>query len=239
MKYFLAFLLTLSTNAWAWTPGSSILVLDTANNKVIHEFNSTITRPIASITKLMTAIVSLDLYNVEDKIKISQKNFVTVSELLTRLLVRSDNFAAELLAKNHPRGRAAFLEAMNNKAVEFNLKSTYFNDPSGLRSDNVSTAVDVAYLTIQAEKYDFIRSVSPIPQTKQYANTNFQILKDYQNILVSKTGFTTAAGRCLTMLIDYSKTKYAIIILGEPTKYSRESTARNLIQISANKYEYN
>ena len=114
-----------------------------------------------------------------------------------------------------------------------------FNDPSGIRSDNISTAAEVATLTIEASNFDFIREISVIPQTKQFTNTNFQILKDYHNILVSKTGFTTAAGRCLTMLVDYGQTRYVIIILGELTKMARETTARTLLQVSANKYVYN
>jgi D-alanyl-D-alanine endopeptidase (penicillin-binding protein 7) len=187
----------------------------------------------------MTAMVSLELYNLDDYVMIGKKQKISVKELLTRLLIRSDNNAAELLAKHHPQGRNAFLTAMNAKAKSLNLQSTAFNDPSGIRSDNISTAAEVAALTIAASKFDFIREISVIPQTKQLTNTNFQILKDYQNILVSKTGFTTAAGRCLAMLVDQGQTRYVIIILGELTKLARETTARNLLQVSANKYSYN
>lgn len=231
MKFFIIILL-LSFHAISWAQGS-LLVIDTANHKVIHEQNANMVRPIASITKLMTAIVSLDLYNLNDKINLSKKQAVTVKELLIRLLVRSDNHAAEILAKNHPQGRNAFLQAMNNKAQNFNLKTTNFNDPSGLRSDNTSTALEVAVLAMEASKYDFIRQVSAVPTVKNYSNTNFNLLKDFPNVLVSKTGFTTAAGRCLALLMDFKNSQYAIIILGEPTKNSRENTARNLIHIGS------
>ncbi len=239
MKYIFSLLLLLSSNAWAWADASSILVVDASTSRVIHEHNSNSIRPIASITKLMTAIVSLELYGLNDYVMISKKQKTSVKELLTRLLIRSDNYAAEILAKHHPQGRNAFLAAMNAKAKNLNLHYTVFNDPSGIRSDNISTAAEVAALTIEASKFDFIREISVIPQTKQFTNTNFQILKDYHNILVSKTGFTTAAGRCLTMLVDHGQTRYVIIILGELTKMARETTARTLLQVSANKYSYN
>jgi len=237
MKYIFSLLLLLSSNAWA--NASSILVIDASTSRVVHEHNSNSVRPIASITKLMTAMVSLELYGLNDYVMIGKKQKMSVKELLTRLLVRSDNNAADLLAKHHPQGRSAFLSAMNTKAKSLNLQSTVFNDPSGLSSDNISTAAEVAALTIEASKFDFIREISVVPQTKQFTNTNFQILKDYHNILVSKTGFTSAAGRCLTMLVDHGQTRYVIIILGELTKVARETTARSLLQVSANKYSYN
>jgi len=237
MKYIFSLLLLLSSNVWA--NASSILVIDASTSRVVHEYNSNSVRPIASITKLMTAMVSLELYGLNDYVMIGKKQKTSVKELLTRLLVRSDNNAADLLAKHHPQGRSAFLSAMNTKAKSLNLQSTVFNDPSGLSSDNISTAAEVAALTIEASKFDFIREISVVPQTKQFTNTNFQILKDYHNILVSKTGFTSAAGRCLTMLVDHGQTRYVIIILGELTKVARETTARSLLQVSANKYSYN
>jgi D-alanyl-D-alanine endopeptidase (penicillin-binding protein 7) len=237
MKYIFSLLLLLSSNVWA--NASSILVIDASTSRVVHEHNSNSVRPIASITKLMTAMVSLELYGLNDYVMIGKKKKTSVKELLTRLLVRSDNNAADLLAKHHPQGRSAFLSAMNTKAKSLNLQSTVFNDPSGLSSDNISTAAEVAALTIEASKFDFIREISVVPQTKQFTNTNFQILKDYHNILVSKTGFTSAAGRCLTMLVDHGQTRYVIIILGELTKVARETTARSLLQVSANKYSYN
>jgi D-alanyl-D-alanine endopeptidase (penicillin-binding protein 7) len=237
MKYIFSLLLLLSSNVWA--NASSILVIDASTSRVVHEHNSNSVRPIASITKLMTAMVSLELYGLNDYVMIGKKQKTSVKELLTRLLVRSDNNAADLLAKHHPQGRSAFLSAMNTKAKSLNLQSTVFNDPSGLSSDNISTAAEVAALTIEASKFDFIREISVVPQTKQFTNTNFQILKDYHNILVSKTGFTSAAGRCLTMLVDHGQTRYVIIILGELTKVARETTARSLLQVSANKYSYN
>lgn len=239
MKYIFSLLLLLSSNAWAWANASSILVIDANTFRVVHEHNSGSVRPIASITKLMTAIVSLELYNLDDYVMVGKKQKTSVKELLTRLLILSDNNAAELLAKHHSQGRNAFLTAMNDKAKSLNLQATVFNDPSGIRSDNISTASEVAALTIEASKFDFIREISVVPQTKQFTNTNFQILKDYSNILVSKTGFTSAAGRCLTMLVDSGQTRYVIIILGELTKMARETTARTLLQVSANKYSYN
>ena len=181
MKYIFSLLLLLSSNAWAWANASSILVIDASTARVIHEHNSNSIRPIASITKLMTAMVSLELYSPDDYVMIGKKQKISVKELLTRLLIRSDNNAAELLAKHHPQGRNAFLTAMNDKAKSLNLQATVFNDPSGLRSDNISTAAEVAALTIAASTFDFIREISVVQDKTayQYQFSNFERLSQY------------------------------------------------------------
>lgn len=227
------------TSAWAQP---SVVVYDIDQHKIIEQTNAYEVRPIASITKLMTAIVALDHYNLEDKIAVTKKQFTTVGTLLTSLLVRSDNKAAEILAKNYPGGRSAFISAMNNKAKIYNLSNTKFIDPSGLGIFNLSTAVEVTGLVGLAAEYSFIRTIAHQPEiytvvkTKYgykeqpvYSNTNKELLSEFDNIKLSKTGYTSHAGRCLTMLIEKNDQKQIIVILGEPTKKTRDNLARQLI----------
>lgn len=216
-------------SAFARPLDQSIIVYNTQTLETVHSYNENTPRPIASITKLMTAIVSLDSFNLSDRIRIAKNKTETVQDVLTRLLVRSDNSAAELLAKSHPQGRNGFLSAMNAKAKSMHLWFTSFNDPSGLSAENVSTATELAKLTVEAGKYDFIKHTTSQAVVNHMSNTNVDILRDFKNIEVSKTGFTSRAGRCLAMLAEIRGSKYAIIILGEPTKQVRNQIARNLL----------
>ena len=145
--------------------------------------------------------------------------------MLTSLLVQSDNSAAEILAKNHPQGRAAFINAMNEKARALGLTKTHFDDPSGLINTNTSTALELVTLVETAGNYEFIRQTS----TQVSNNTNKTVLEKFNNILVSKTGFTSKAGRCLVMLVDTKNTHHAIVILGESNKEYRDNLAKTLL----------
>lgn len=204
----------------------SVLVYNVQTSTPVVEQNQYIIRPMASITKLMTAIVSSDTYNLSDKIKTGKKSTTTVDQLLQRLLVLSDNQAAEILARNHPEGRAKFIENMNVKARQLGLTYTHFNDPSGISADNVSTATELAKLVSVASYYPSVKQATATVDT----NTNKTILSEFKDIIVSKTGFTTKAGRCLAMLVDKGGQQYAIIILGEPSKQVRDNVARGLLQ---------
>ena len=105
-----------------------------------------------------------EIYNLDYKIPLAGKKSVTVSTLLTSLLVRSDNQAAEILAKNYPGGRSAFITAMNDYASKYHLPNTRFIDPSGLGVFNISSAVEVAGLVYMASEYEFVRTVSSQPE---------------------------------------------------------------------------
>lgn len=203
----------------------SVLVYDVNTKQSIVSENADVVRPVASITKLMTAIVSLETYSIESTVKIGKRATTTVKELLTSLLVRSDNNASEILARHHPEGRIGFLSAMNAKAQQLGLANTRFNDPSGLISTNISTANELAVLVEAAGRYEFIRYASSQVEN----NTNKPILERFRNILVSKTGFTSSAGRCVAMLVDRGGSNHAIIILGEPTRTARDTLAQNLL----------
>ena len=227
------------------TPAPTVFVYNNSLNKSVVSDNADVVRPMASITKLTTAMVALDHYTLADKIPLNKKNSITVEQAMTKLLVRSDNSMAELLARNYPGGRNKFLEAMNAKARSLNLSITKFNDPSGLDAGNVTTATELAHIVTAAGRYPFITRITSQPevassvntvknkiQTISLPNTHRTILFEFDNILVSKTGFTTRAGRCLALLVDNRGEQYAIIILGEPSKQARDQVARNLIQLS-------
>lgn len=218
----------------------SILVYDNTTKTPIIEQNKEAIRPMASITKLMTAIVSLETYNLNDKIKLGRRAYATVEDLLKQLLVRSSNVSAEILAKNHPQGRDKFIERMNQRARELGLIYTKFDDPSGLSAANVTTANELVQIVLAAGSNPAIRQFSTLTQINKQPNTNRDILTEFNYIAVSKTGFTTKAGRCLAMLVDKDHQQYVIIILGEPTKLQRDSVAKNLLTTSftTNKYFY-
>jgi D-alanyl-D-alanine endopeptidase (penicillin-binding protein 7) len=220
----------------------SVLVYNVTTDTVVEQFNANVVRPIASITKLMTAMVALDHYNLDQKLKTNKKQTEQVSVLLTSLLVRSDNSAAEVLAKNYPGGRTAFISAMNVKAAQLNLEHTKFIDPSGLGVFNLSTANELVDLLGNAYRYNFIRTVANQPEiytvvkTKYgykerpvYTSTSKALLSEFDNIVLTKTGYTSHAGRCIILMVEKAGQMQAIVILGEPTKQQRDNLARQLI----------
>jgi D-alanyl-D-alanine endopeptidase (penicillin-binding protein 7) len=221
----------------------TVLVYNVGTKETVLSENADVIRPMASITKLMTAMIALDRYELSDKLPTGKKSSATVEQLLIKLLVRSDNGAAEVLARNYPQGRTAFILAMNDRSAQLGLVDTKFSDPSGLMP-NTTTAKELVKLVTASGNYNFIRRISSQPaiyQTSQVkkktktvtlANTNNSILFEFNNILVSKTGFTNKAGRCLAMLVDKNGQEHVIIILGERTKQSRDQLARNLLTTS-------
>lgn len=222
----------------------TVLVYNVGTKETVLSENADVIRPMASITKLMTAMIALDRYELSDKLPTGKKSRATVEQLLIKLLVRSDNGAAEVLARNYPQGRTAFIRAMNDRSAQIGLVDTKFSDPSGLMP-NTSTAKELVKLVAASGNYNFIRRISSQPaiyqtsqvkkktKTVKLSNTNSSILFEFNNILVSKTGFTYKAGRCLAMLVDKNGQEHVIIILGERTKQSRDQLARNLLSNSS------
>lgn len=213
----------------------SVLVYNNTTKRIVIEQNAATQRPIASITKLMTAMVVLDTYQLHEQLPIAKRKTASVETMLTNLLVRSDNHLAEVLSRTYPGGRAKFMEAMNLKTLQLGLYHTYFDDPSGLSAKNVSTAEELARLVTHAGSYEFIRRTSimqdiPVNSKLKLPNTNKAILVDHSNITLSKTGYTNLAGRCLALMVNSSGHQYTIIILGEPNKNMRERLARNLLK---------
>ena len=211
-----------SINAFARETEPSVLHFDSTENKMEYNQNISKVRSMASLTKLMTAMVSLDydsnmLREVELKplasTKLPKRNYKR-SELFHAMLIHSDNGAAETIASDYPGGRAKFIAAMNNKAQKMGLTSTYFKDPSGLSASNVSTALDVMDMVTAASTYSIIRETSVKKQAiieMQYKkkvrtialkNTNHALLFEFDNVIISKTGYTVPAGWCVAMVVE-------------------------------------
>lgn len=227
----------------------SVLVYDTANQTVQYNVNADQQRPMASITKLMTAMIALDSdWNLDRRVMLDNRvgSFLprqtyTRRELLMVMLVKSDNGAAETLAQDYPGGREAFIAAMNTRARSLGMWQTNYDDASGLSRLNVSTARDLAILVTKADQYDFIRDVSVRTQvsvetqgkkrSRQVSlnNTNTSALTRFKNILVSKTGYTMPAGFCMALMVEESGRRYAVIVLGAVDKIKRMATVSDAI----------
>lgn len=232
-------------------PEHSIVVMNSGTNSVALEKNANVVRSMASITKLMTAMVVLDqmpnpLRKISLKSPYMGRRDYTVSELLKLTLVRSDNYAAEILSKNFLGDRQTFIRSMNDKARSLGMWTAEFQDPTGLSAGNSATARDIVKMVAAAGTYPDIRALSSRPEveletlqgkktrTVSISNTNKVILDEFDNIIVSKTGFTSRAGRCLAMLVERAGHQYAVVILGEPSKQRRDYEARNLIHTYVN-----
>jgi serine-type D-Ala-D-Ala endopeptidase (penicillin-binding protein 7) len=228
--------------------GPSHLVLDIDDNRTISASNDTVVRPIASITKLMTALIVIEFKIDTDEYinyhgTIWRDKKVKRSDLLESLLIKSDNSAAEALANSIPGGRAVFIDMMNSRARSLGMTNTVFEDPSGLGRNNLSTAQDLAILVSTAYEHPKISNTSASKYFKvevknkrkitymTVGNTNGQLLEVFDSITLSKTGYTNPAGRCLVVLVEKNNKRYAIIILGERTSGDRFYRARNLINM--------
>jgi D-alanyl-D-alanine endopeptidase (penicillin-binding protein 7) len=217
------------------------------NKEVIAGTDASTVRPIASLTKLMTAMVVLDSTDrLEEPLLIIRKVSTTLPfshytrlELLNAMLVKSDNAAAETLAENYSGGRTAFLTAMNNLSRDLGMTNTSFEDPTGLSKNNVSTPSEVGRMLLAANRYALIRSISTQTQTTVHVprsrslgltNTNFNILSKFKDIAVSKTGFTNPAGFCLGLVVNQGYRDIVIVVLGEPNKQRRAATVDRIMR---------
>lgn len=222
------------------------LVFDVTDNVVVAEQGMDTPRAIASLTKLMTALLIVES-NLDLEQKVKYRGFIWFSkkvsrqELLDSLLIRSDNHAANALADSWPGGRQVFIEAMNTRALELGMFKTVYADASGLDNRNVSTAHDLTKVIVAAGQHRLLSNISTTKylmverkykkKIKQVlvGNTNRNLLFDFDEIILSKTGTTSAAGRCLALLVEKNDKQYAIVILGEKDLKAREQRARNLI----------
>lgn len=245
MKRLIAILiLTFTSSVQALEP--SYFVFDQTNNEIVVGEQTDIVRPMASLTKLMTALLVIESTpNWNEKIKYRGNIFfhshVTKRELLESLLIRSDNNAAEAFANNWYSGRKGFINDMNTRARQLGMLQTVYADPSGLDKHNVSTAIDLSKLVAEAAKHNDIIEISSskyltierkIRKKISYVsigNTNKNLLFEFDNIILSKTGWTNPAGRCLALMVEKSQNRFIIIILGEKTVIDRENRARQLI----------
>ena len=245
----LVILLLLINTAWARNEPSVLLYDNTTNTVLLAERTQEV-RPMASITKVMTAMTYLDLaYDLEAKLEVYQgvsgvllkKQYYTRRELLIAMLVRSDNSAAETLARDHPHGRHAFMQAMNAKAQQLGKGNSYFDDPSGLSQKNVGTALDIMNMLKAAITVDFIRQTSVIQKTEIEAkdrkkpvriiiqNTNIGLLEEFNTIVLSKTGLTNPAGWCVSLVLEERHRQYILIVLGATTKDARKKIVERVV----------
>jgi len=239
---------------------SSALVYDQATGKILYEKDSRKIMPIASITKLMTAMVVLDAQpNLNEYLTIGAEDVDTLRnsrsrlpvgtalsrhELLRLALMSSENRAASLLARAYPGGKRAFVAAMNRKAQALGLHHTHFDDSTGLHATNVSSARDLARMVAAASQYSLIRELTTTPshQVKvgqhvlQFNNTNALVRNPQWRISVSKTGFINESGKCLVMQTWINDKPTIIVLLdswGKLTPIGDSQRIRQWIEASA------
>jgi serine-type D-Ala-D-Ala endopeptidase (penicillin-binding protein 7) len=235
------------------THGMSIIHVDLEQDSIIKGQNIQQVRALASITKLMTAVVALDYTTDMDKLlmlsnkagsKLPRREY-TRGELFHAMLIKSDNGAAETIAADYPGGRDKFISDMNIRAMAMGLKNTRFNDPTGLSSGNVSTAEEVSHLVVGAAFYPMIRDVSTkkestiLIQVKHkdrpvvLSNTNRVLLREFDSILLSKTGFTNPAGFCVAILIEHPVKNeirhQVIVVMGAKNTTQRVDTVKRMM----------
>jgi len=217
---------------------SSALVLDLDGDRVLYAKNTNAVVPIASITKLMTAIVTLDArLSLDDLVVVTKEDvdkvknttsrlqvgaMLTRRDLLRLALMASENRAAAALSRAYPGGREAFISAMNRKAAVLGMWQTDFVDGTGLSSRNLSTAEDLARLVRAAYSYPLIREFSTESRYTvklfdgrelQYTNTNRLVKNPQWEIGLSKTGYISEAGRCLVLQAMITSRPVIIVLL--------------------------
>jgi D-alanyl-D-alanine endopeptidase (penicillin-binding protein 7) len=231
---------------------AAAIVYDPETNQVLWEENSQEPRSIASITKVMTATVFLeDDPDLSQAVTIARSDVyaastthlranekVTADDLLHLLLIASDNAAARALARVSVYGSAGFVQRMNEKAEELELQSTHYADPSGLLSDNTSSAYDMARLITYASADERISSAMRLSEYTVYSNrrtitfhsTNHLLGRPDVDVLAGKTGFISKAGYCLATLLRLpdSGQSVAVVVLGARSNAGRFMESRNL-----------
>ena len=233
--------------------GSALLV-DLKTNQVLYSSNPDFVAPIASVTKLMTAMVTLDAkQSLDEQLPIVIKDTAEMQGVFSRVrvgsqlsrhdtllitLMSSENRAAASLAHHYPGGHQAFIQAMNAKAQALGMHSSRFVEPTGVSEENVSSAHDLGLMIKAAQQYPLIKQFSTTDErtvaftkpnyTLGFRNTNALVRKDNWNIQLSKTGFTNSAGHCLVMSTEMNKRPVAFVVLDAFGKYTHMADANRL-----------
>lgn len=223
------------------------LVYDERDDIILYKKGERQKKPIASLTKLMTAMVIIDAnLDMDEVITITRADRDTIrysktrlpfgtalrrSDLLLMALAASENRAAFALARTYPGGTKKFVQAMNDKARFLGLKYTRFADAAGLKNGNVSTAEEILMFTRVASQYSLIREYSTITddlvvdedsgKVIRFVNTNRLVRKKKYDISLSKTGFTSDAGNCLVMKLTLGNRPLVIVLLNSWGKLSK------------------
>ena len=231
---------------------NSVLIVDKTDASVLYSRNADVAMPIASITKLMTALVVLDAGQpLDEPIRISEADretsrggfsrlaigtTLTRGDLMHLALMSSENRAAHALGNNYPGGMPSLVRAMNAKAVKLGMNNTHFVDSNGLSSDNVASPHDLAKLVIAASHYPAVRDYSTDAKYAvrvhkrlvQFRNTDNLVANPAWNIVVQKTGYITEAGKCLVMEAVIEGRSIVIVLLDSFGKYTRVADAKRI-----------
>jgi D-alanyl-D-alanine endopeptidase (penicillin-binding protein 7) len=231
---------------------SSVLVVDQTDSAVLLSRHSDVAAPIASITKLMTALVVLDAKQPLDQpltitqaetdlprggvSRLSVGTVLTRGDLMHLALMSSENRAAHALGVNYPGGLPAMVMAMNAKAEALGMTSAHFVDPTGLSSDNVASPADLSKLVIAASKNARIREYSTDPSYTvrvhrhlvAFHNTDNLVKNPTWNIIVQKTGYISEAGKCLVMEAVIDGRNVVIVLLDSAGRLTRVADAKRV-----------
>ncbi len=231
---------------------SVALVIDQDTNEVLFSKNSQAVLPVASITKLMTALVVIESgSSLDAPLTVSQDDIDTEkgsgsrlrvgtelsrNEMLHLALMSSENRAANALGRHHPGGLPAFVDAMNRKARELGMFDTRYVEPTGLSSANQSSAHDLTLLVKAASNHAIIRELSTSLETQvavgkrqlQFRNTNGLVRNPEWDIGLQKTGYISEAGRCVVMQAQLAGRTLIMVLLDSAGKYSRIGDAERL-----------
>src|ERR1700730_4714382 len=231
---------------------SSVLIIDQRDSSVLYSRHSDVPMPIASITKLMTALVVLDAKQPPDEpLQITDADrdrprggfsrlavgaILTRGDLMHLALMSSENRAAHALGNNYPGGVPAMVAAMNAKAALLGMTGAHFADPTGLSSENVASPEDLSKLVIAASKNPVIREYSTDTSYAvlvhrhlvEYRNTDNLVANPTWNIIVQKTGYIAEAGKCLVMEAVIERRNVVIVLLDSLGKYTRVADAKRV-----------
>ncbi len=248
----------IDTSAYGSQPSvnaRAALVMDGQTGEVLYSKNSNTAFPIASITKLMTAVVISDArLNMSERITLQESDFscagcksssstlragdsMNRAEALLVALMKSENPAASALARTYPGGRPAFVAAMNAKARSLGMNSTHYMESTGLHPGNVASARDLGILVNTASQYGLIRQFSTTPsydfnlgyRVLKSNNTNALVRNGGWNINISKTGYINEAGRCVVMHTTLNNRPAVVVLLGADSSAARTNDATRLM----------
>jgi len=229
-----------------------VLVLDTTHSDVLYARRADVPQPIASITKLLTALVVTDAHQpLDETLAITREDCavgrgaysrlrvgtrLSRGDLLHLALMASENRAAHALARNFPGGEPAFVRAMNAKAQELGMTTARFVEPTGLSSDNVASPNDLAKLVAAASEVPLIREYSTAShyavrigrRPTEFRTTDSLVRNPGWKILVQKTGYISEAGRCLVMRAQIDGRNVVLVLLNSYGKYTRVADARRV-----------
>jgi D-alanyl-D-alanine carboxypeptidase len=248
MKKLLFLICFISTSVYA---GGAYALYDYEQHEFQVSYNTYEVRPIASITKLFTAVTILRSgVELTEKVRVKGRSrghfpngmLVTRHDLMKAMMISSDNRAAETLANTYPGGFDAFIRDANDYIRGRGLIHTSIEEPTGLSKNNVSTANELISFLGAVKDNEMLRKYADdksadilVPKGKKYIhiklhNTNPSIFK-FDNILISKTGYTNPAGRCVVMLVEKDRKHYGIVVLGQKNVKERSELANGLITV--------